>query len=235
LSHARNRGLRETAGEYVAFIDDDGLAAPEWLTEISLTFQTCRADAVGGEVILLFRDKPPYWLTPRFHGWLSVFHPVQSQPYPIKGRPFPVGCNIAFRREVLLELGEFDPQLGRKGTSLLAGEETALFIAMIREDQKLFIAPKASVRHIVTQDRMTLKYFMKIQKGLVLSKLSHYRPPLRGKRVFLLTRLILETLLNGVVFLIALPTVRYWVLAYLFFYRSLLKIKVALAKPKAEC
>jgi hypothetical protein len=166
---------------------------------------------------------------------LSVFHPVQSQPYPIKGRPFPVGCNIAFRREVLLELGEFDPQLGRKGTSLLAGEETALFIAMIREDQKLFIAPKASVRHIVTQDRMTLKYFMKIQKGLVLSKLSHYRPPLRGKRVFLLTRLILETLLNGVVFLIALPTVRYWVLAYLFFYRSLLKIKVALAKPKAEC
>jgi glycosyltransferase involved in cell wall biosynthesis len=232
LSHARNRGLREAVGEFVAFIDDDGLAVPEWLTEITLTFQTCRADAVGGEVTLLFREKPPYWLTHRFHGWLSVFHPAQATPYSISRSPFPVGCNFAFRRDVLLELGEFDPKLGRKGTNLLAGEETALFVTMLQAGKKLFIAPKASVRHIVERDRMTLRYFLRIQKGLIMSRLSAYQHLKPGKRVLLLVLLFLEALLNGVLFLISIPTIRYWFLSYLMFYRSVLKIKAVLAKPK---
>ena len=58
ISHARNRGVAEAKGDFVAFIDDDELPAPNWLESLLLTQRTYRADVVLGPVRPVF-DRPP--------------------------------------------------------------------------------------------------------------------------------------------------------------------------------
>ena len=49
LSHARNRGYKEAVGKYVAYIDDDAIAYPDWLQQmIAFIERNPEAAAFGG-------------------------------------------------------------------------------------------------------------------------------------------------------------------------------------------
>jgi GT2 family glycosyltransferase len=108
LSAARNVGLREAAGEVVAYTDSDCFADPDWLTHLVYQLYRSGAAAVGGPN-----------LTPE-DGWLAAC--VAAAP----GQPTHVlesdqvaehipGCNMAFDREALLAINGFDPQFRKAG------------------------------------------------------------------------------------------------------------------------
>src|ERR1044072_4347919 len=50
ISHARNRGIMEAHGDFIAFLDDDERAEPDWLAALCETLHTTQADAVFGSV-----------------------------------------------------------------------------------------------------------------------------------------------------------------------------------------
>ena len=56
ISHARNTGVASATGRYLAFLDDDEEADPDWLAHFLDTLQKFGADAVVGPVLPRFPD-----------------------------------------------------------------------------------------------------------------------------------------------------------------------------------
>ena len=64
LSYARNRGIRESTGEYIAIIDDDERIAPEFISAyISLFDEVPRAVAAGGPIVAEYVEERPSWMS----------------------------------------------------------------------------------------------------------------------------------------------------------------------------
>jgi glucosyl-dolichyl phosphate glucuronosyltransferase len=222
LSFARNRGIQESRGQYIIYIDDDELPKNrDWLRNLIAVFDTHQADAVGGTIELDFRAKPPYWLTKSFHGWLGEFPAAQDEPY----QTFSTinGGNMAFRKSVLLELDGFNQNLGRKGKHLLAGEDTDLSHRLTEKDKTIFIAPNAIMNHIIESNRLTKSYFIRLQKGIIFPDYNHQFS--FQKRFILIIKSIAEIIINGIIFILCIISMRFWFFAYLYLYRSWIKLR----------
>jgi len=109
LSNARNVGLHHAKGDIIVYIDDDAYPDPDWLNYLEYAFTHSFHAAIGGPNLVPAED-----------GFIAKC--VASSP----GGPTHVlmtdeiaehipGCNMAFRRNILLQIGGFDPVFKNAG------------------------------------------------------------------------------------------------------------------------
>ena len=161
LSVARNRGVRETEATYVVFVDDDAYAEPRWLVSLLEAFGKDEGIVcVGGPVELDWQGSRPAWVPERYESLFTSVDHGSAERYLDAGE-YLVGANIAFRRTWLMERGGFPRNLGRKGLSLLSGEEAAVYKDVFADGKRAFYHPGAKVRHRVTRERKTRTWFLR--------------------------------------------------------------------------
>jgi glycosyltransferase involved in cell wall biosynthesis len=166
LSYARNRGIAESSGDILVFMDDDAQADENYLQEICRFFETTPdAEACGGRIYPDFESKRPEWMS---HFLLPLTSTIDmgNKINLFKGTKYPVGANMAFKKDVFQQYGMFNPDLGRKGNNLDGSEEKDIFLKLKKENKKIYYLPFAIVNHQVPDKRLTFDFFKRQAIGI---------------------------------------------------------------------
>jgi O-antigen biosynthesis protein len=135
LAAARNEGLRAASGELIAYLDSDAYPTPEWPYYLALGLDAHDIGGVGGPNLPPPDDPPGAHVVARSPGG-----PVHVLISDDRAEHVP-GCNMAFWRSVLSELGGFDP------IYTAAGDDVDLCWKLLDRDWKIGFHPAAVVWH----------------------------------------------------------------------------------------
>lgn len=163
LSHARNAALKSARGRFIAYLDDDALAASDWLERILTGFHSLGPDVacLGGRVELQFGERGrPAWLSRQLASYLA-FVDLGSEPCMVTGTELLVGTNFAVIRDAATGAGGFSPRLARRGEMLLSREETVMQQRLIEMGYECWYDPAVSVQHRVDPNRLTKRFFFR--------------------------------------------------------------------------
>jgi GT2 family glycosyltransferase len=162
LSHARNMGWRNAIGEYVAYLDDDAIAASTWLQTALVVFESFKPTpgCVGGKVEPLWESPRPNWLIDDLVGYLTVLD-LSSAPIVLNNVQWLAGTNMSFPRSLLESMGGFRTDLGRKGRRLLSMEEVALQRKLQSEGYSCVYHPEIKVIHHIPSSRLNQNWFLR--------------------------------------------------------------------------
>jgi glycosyltransferase involved in cell wall biosynthesis len=150
LSNARNTGMYNSAGEIVAYIDDDAFPDRHWLRYLAYAYQNSDHACIGGPNI-----------APSDDGFIATC--VANAP----GGPVHVllsdeiaehvpGCNMTFRKDALMKIGGFDPVYRN------AGDDVDVCWRIQDSGRTIGFHPSALVWH---RRRNSFKAYWRQQKG----------------------------------------------------------------------
>jgi len=163
LSVARNTGAKESAGEILAYLDDDAVASSRWLGVLYNAYSSNAKLAIaGGKVTLLWPDgmTPPRWLSENLSGNLGAYDLGDTVVYINQPGMTPRGLNYSIRRSFLDQIGGFNVNLGRVGKNLLSNEEVHMTELALQQGWQVAYLPDALVAHNVAPERLQPAWFL---------------------------------------------------------------------------
>lgn len=145
---ARNTGIEKSKGNIIAFTDADCIAHKDWLNELYKGFSSENIGCVVGAI----KSYPGKTLVEMYSGNKDLL----SQKHTLNTKFLPYGqtANVAFRREVFEDIGNFDQRL------MSGGDADISWRMQINTNYKLIYRPDSIVEH---RHRTTFKGLFKQQ------------------------------------------------------------------------
>jgi glycosyltransferase involved in cell wall biosynthesis len=151
IPSARNRGVEEARGEWIAFFDDDQIAERDWLREMLRAARETDAEIVGGVRRLQFAGVAPSTLGPLTR---EVLGEKDYGPCRDRTNRFTLACtgNILMKKSLFDRIGGFDASL-RLGMSDIDLGRRALDAGI-----SSWYTPSAVVWHLIPPYRLEESY-----------------------------------------------------------------------------
>jgi len=179
VSRARNAGWRAARAPLVAYLDDDAIAAPDWLAEAVAAFAKLdpRPGCLGGPVLPIWEVPRPAWLPDALLPYLTVLE-LDQGPGPMPRGKFLYGTNSVFPRERLAEIGGYPAGLGPIGSWHRSGEDTFVQKQLRERGFQLWYDPALRVQHRIPAERASRRWVL---RRLYLEGLSRARQQLQTR------------------------------------------------------
>lgn len=185
LTIARLRGIKESVGELLIFIDDDNFVRADFIKQarnVALTHPFI--GAFSGQVELLPETEPAQW-TRKYWGMLvhRLFTGNHWSNIPFNNDTMPCGAGLCILREVgkhyleLHETGKRSIKLDRSKNSLLSGGDNDLAMCAIDIGKGMGLFEALHLNHYIPANRFSLNYLVKLTYGIYYSfvVLKYYR------------------------------------------------------------
>jgi len=162
LSNARNKGVDEAKGDFIAWTDDDVEVNEDWLSAYLEAIETNpNAVVLGGKIIPSLDEPSTDWFRRNLNrlGELAAHRDFGDQPLrlaPADGIE-PFGANFAIRLSTQRKF-RYDPNLGVEPGNERRGEEIDVISRALANGGEGIWVPKSQVKHYITQARQTESY-----------------------------------------------------------------------------
>ena len=158
-SNARNLGIEQSSGEWLIFLDDDEEILEGYLAKAARLIRDARPMSIfGGQCLPVFEADAPKWVKPEY----SYIGYGTDAFQLARGRYLP-GGNLILSRELLDQIGLYNPKLGHAGLRTGYGEETDLLKRAEDAGAVQNYTPELSIVHHIPNSRLTLRW-LKAQK-----------------------------------------------------------------------
>ncbi len=177
LTSARLRGIRESSGELLVFVDDDNVLANDFLScALDIAQGNPFLGAWGGNVEAEFEEPPPQWLKSHYNilALRIVDHDYWANYYS-DNRSMPFGAGLCIRRSVavkyvkLIEARPESRNLDRKGPSLMSGGDVDLALSAHDLGLGTGMFQKLRVTHLIPKARMAPDYICRLLEAVEYS------------------------------------------------------------------
>jgi len=174
LTPARLRGIRETTGELLVFVDDDNVLDADFL-EAALRSAEERSflGSWSGQCRPGFEEPPPRW-SRQYWGNLCIreFEQDVWSNLPRLPDTMPCGAGLCVRRSVALhylnlhESGKRSFQFDRTGSSLLSGGDNDLAACACDIGLGVGLVASLKLTHLISPERLTVDYLARLVEGI---------------------------------------------------------------------
>jgi glycosyltransferase involved in cell wall biosynthesis len=179
LTSARLCGIRESQGEFLVFVDDDNVPAPDYLEAAAkVAHEWPRLGAWGPTIRGEFEEPPPSWAIPHL-GTLAVKECAREvwSNDPAHWMAQPCGAGLCLRAGVARSYAEsvqanpWKRLLDRQGTNLASCGDSDMVLTACDEGLGFGIFPSMQLLHLIPKERLTEDYLVRLTRAMHVSGL----------------------------------------------------------------
>ncbi len=178
LTQARLRGIQDSSGQLLVFVDDDNVLAPHFLEEaVRIADRYPHLGAFGAGILEPeFEVPPPAKLSPALP--LLALRTVRSVRWSnnaYDSDSLPRGAGLCVTRQVantfgaLIENLSVSDLIGRRGRALFSGEDDLFSWVAVDGGQGFGLFPELQVTHLISAGRLTPRYVVRLVHDHALS------------------------------------------------------------------
>jgi glucosyl-dolichyl phosphate glucuronosyltransferase len=165
-SYARNTGAALAKAPLLCFMDDDAVAAPNYLEKIIAFFYShTDAGGLGGKIIPRYIPEEPKWMSHFVSSMVGNFN-YSNEVVVFAPNKYPLESNMVIKKTDFDAINGFNTALpGVMGTLRIGGEGKDFFLRLKALGRVIYYDPAIVVEHIVETKKLTPTYLYSVASG----------------------------------------------------------------------
>lgn len=163
LSFALNRGIKEAKGRYIVYVDDDETINPTHLELLQEYFvKYPRVVLAASPVVPVYETGEPKWMSRFTQRLIGGYFNQGNKVKKLDSGNYPGTGHTIIYKELYGKFGNYNTDLGRKGSSLMGAEDKDMFNRLKNSNIECYYFPDIPIYHHIPEYKTTDDFFNRL-------------------------------------------------------------------------